>query len=194
LKAETTSNPGDYAVISLVAWRTARAISSRSSCRAFSAHQAELGVSYAALGFATALFYALSRCSAAGGLRGRPLRRARRAAGGVGCLAAGRSSPGSRQLSAPGAGHGARGIGNSVFTVGFLILNARVGGPRLGYAYSAHGMAGSLGYASSPVFSGAMARSSAGTLRWLPRREWIGGFSLLSSSRSFRPMEESLMR
>ena len=47
------------------------------------------------------------------------------------------------------------GLGNSVFhPADFSILNARVGSERLGHAFSAHGVAGSLGYASAPIFSG----------------------------------------
>jgi len=52
-------------------------------------------------------------------------------------------------------GSAINGLGNSVYHPSdFSILNARVAGSRLGYAYSAHGMAGSLGYASAPIFAG----------------------------------------
>jgi len=45
------------------------------------------------------------------------------------------------------------GLGNSVFhPVDFSILNARVSAPRLGHAYAAHGISGSLGWALAPVF------------------------------------------
>ena len=45
------------------------------------------------------------------------------------------------------------GLGNSVFhPVDFSLLNARVSEPRLGPAYSVHGMTGSLGWAFAPVF------------------------------------------
>src|SRR5207237_2573421 len=55
------------------------------------------------------------------------------------------------------AGSALAGIGNAVFhPADFSIINARVGVQRLGYAYSAHGMAGSLGYAAAPVFSGSL--------------------------------------
>lgn len=50
------------------------------------------------------------------------------------------------------------GIGNSVFhPADFAILNAQVSQPRLGYAFSAHGIAGSLGFAASPIFSASIA-------------------------------------
>ena len=119
----------------------------------------ELGVSYAALGFGVSLFYALSALlqPVAGfvvdrfGARGVLL-------GGVGLLAGGTflaAASGSYALLV--IGMALAGAGNSVFHPSdFSILNARVGSSRLGYAYSAHGVAGSLGYAAAPVFSGAL--------------------------------------
>ena len=45
------------------------------------------------------------------------------------------------------------GIGNCSFhPVDFTILNQKVSGPRLGYAFSAHGLTGNLGWAIAPVF------------------------------------------
>ncbi len=45
------------------------------------------------------------------------------------------------------------GLGNSPFhPVDFTILNKRVSPPRLGHAYSAHGLSGNLGWALAPVF------------------------------------------
>jgi MFS transporter, FSR family, fosmidomycin resistance protein len=121
--------------------------------------KADLGMSYAALGFATALFYLLSALfqPVAGfvvdrvGARGVLL-------GGVGCLAVGTfvAAIGDSYLMLV-LGMALAGMGNSVFhPCDFSILNARVGGPRLGYAYSAHGVAGSLGYALAPLFSGGL--------------------------------------
>jgi MFS family permease len=50
------------------------------------------------------------------------------------------------------------GVGNGVFhPCDFAILNANVAPRRLGYAYSTHGVGGSLGYALSPVVSYAIA-------------------------------------
>ncbi len=52
------------------------------------------------------------------------------------------------------------GLGNATFhPVDFTILNQRVSAPRLGYAFSAHGLTGNLGWAAAPVF---MAGISAG--------------------------------
>ncbi|QTN28823.1 MFS transporter [Rhodoferax sp. AJA081-3] len=45
------------------------------------------------------------------------------------------------------------GLGNASFhPVDFTILNQRVSAPRLGYAYSAHGLTGNLGWAAAPLF------------------------------------------
>jgi MFS transporter, FSR family, fosmidomycin resistance protein len=46
------------------------------------------------------------------------------------------------------------GLGNSPFhPVDFTILNKRVSQPRLGHAFSVHGISGNLGWAVAPVFS-----------------------------------------
>ena len=45
------------------------------------------------------------------------------------------------------------GLGNATFhPVDFTILNQRVSQPRLGYAFSAHGLTGNLGWAAAPLF------------------------------------------
>ncbi len=45
------------------------------------------------------------------------------------------------------------GLGNAIFhPVDFTILNQRVSAPRLGHAFSAHGLTGNLGWAAAPVF------------------------------------------
>jgi MFS transporter, FSR family, fosmidomycin resistance protein len=45
------------------------------------------------------------------------------------------------------------GLGNSPFhPADFTILNKRVSAPRLGHAFSVHGLSGSLGWAAAPVF------------------------------------------
>jgi MFS transporter, FSR family, fosmidomycin resistance protein len=49
------------------------------------------------------------------------------------------------------------GVGNSVFhPADFFILNDRVSEPRLGHAFSVHGVAGSLGFAAAPLFIGTL--------------------------------------
>ena len=45
------------------------------------------------------------------------------------------------------------GMGNCAFhPVDFTILNQRISTPRLGYAFSVHGLTGNLGWAAAPVF------------------------------------------
>jgi len=57
------------------------------------------------------------------------------------------------------------GLANATFhPVDFTILNQRVSSARLGYAYSAHGLAGNLGWALAPVFL-------AGMTLWLDWRK-----------------------
>ncbi len=116
----------------------------------------ELGVTYATLGMVAALFYAVSALlqPLAGfvvdryGGRGVLL-------GGIGLMSLGTAAMSLAQ--GPGLlmlGASISGLGNSVFhPAGFSILNGRVSPPRLGYAFSAHGVAGSLGFAIAPVFS-----------------------------------------
>ncbi len=53
---------------------------------------------------------------------------------------------------------GLAGLGNSVFhPVDFTILNRRVSPQHLGYAFSAHGLSGNLGWAVAPVFMAGIA-------------------------------------
>ena len=55
------------------------------------------------------------------------------------------------------------GMGNCVFhPADFTLLNRRVSAPRLGHAFSVHGLSGSLGWAASPVLMIAV----AGTWGW----------------------------
>ena len=119
----------------------------------------ELGVSYAALGFVVALFYIFSALfqPIAGFVVDRFGGRSV-LIGGVGMLAAGTLISGlSSSYASLVVGAAVAGLGNSVFhPADFSILNARVAANRLGYAYSAHGIAGSLGYAAAPIFSGTL--------------------------------------
>lgn len=120
----------------------------------------ELSVSYSALGVVMMLFFAVSALlqPLAGFLVDR--------VGGRSVLAAGVAlmSLGALVMSAAGGpvllGLGAAilGLGNSVFhPADFAILNGRVSQPRLAYAFSAHGVAGQLGFAAAPVFSAVVA-------------------------------------
>src|SRR5262252_6356768 len=59
----------------------------------------------------------------------------------------------------------AAGIGNSVFhPADYTVLNRRVSSLRLGYAFSAHGLSGNLGWAAGPVFM----TSIAASVGWRP--------------------------
>jgi len=66
------------------------------------------------------------------------------------------------------------GLGNSPFhPVDFTILNKRVSQPRLGHAFSVHGISGNLGWAAAPVFltgvtalTGSWRIASAGMAGW----------------------------
>jgi MFS family permease len=52
------------------------------------------------------------------------------------------------------------GLGNSVFhPADYTILNRRVSAPRLGHAFSVHGLTGSLGWAAAPVYVVALAQA-----------------------------------
>jgi predicted MFS family arabinose efflux permease len=71
---------------------------------------------------------------------------------------------------------GLAGLGNSVFhPVDFTILNRRVSPQRLGYAFSAHGLSGNLGWAAAPAFMAGIAA--------LANWHWAGfGAGLLATS------------
>lgn len=119
----------------------------------------ELGVSYAALGFAMALFYAASAlCQPVAGFVVDRVGARNVLVAGLALMVAGIAlvavAPSYAVLV---AGLLLAGVGNSVFhPADFTILNARVDAARLGYAYSAHGMGGSIGYAAAPVFSASL--------------------------------------
>jgi MFS family permease len=57
---------------------------------------------------------------------------------------------------------GTAGLGNSIFhPADFTLLNRRVTAPRLGHAFSVHGLSGNIGWAAAPVLMAAVA-STAG--------------------------------
>jgi MFS family permease len=119
----------------------------------------ELGTSYSTLGFVVMLFFTASALlqPVAGFLVDRIGARDV-LLGGVTLMSAGMlviSLATGTELLALGAL--VMGIGNSVFhPADFSILNARISPRRLGYAFSAHGIAGSLGFAAAPIFSAAI--------------------------------------
>lgn len=117
--------------------------------------KAEYGYSYTELGFLMTVFFVVSgacqavagfvvdRFGAGGTLIGGLLGLST----GALCLATSDSYAGLL------VGVALAGLGNSVFhPVDFSLLNSRVSVPRLGPAYSVHGLTGSLGWAFAPVF------------------------------------------
>ena len=120
----------------------------------------QLGISYSTLGLLVMIFFTASALlqPVAGFLvdrvGGRDV-----LLGGVGMMVAGMLIA-SLALGTPLLALGVliMGIGNSVFhPADFSILNGRVSPARLGYAFSAHGVAGSLGFAIAPLFSAGVA-------------------------------------
>jgi MFS transporter, FSR family, fosmidomycin resistance protein len=119
----------------------------------------DLGISYSTLGFLVMIFFAASALlqPVAGFLVDRVGGRDM-LLGGVGLMSAGMLIA-SLATSTPALALGmlCMGVGNSVFhPADFSILNGRVSPGRLGYAFSAHGIAGSLGFAGGPIFSAAV--------------------------------------
>jgi MFS family permease len=56
---------------------------------------------------------------------------------------------------------GIAGLGNSIFhPADFTLLNHRVAQPRLGHAFSVHGLSGNLGWAAAPVFMAGIAATA----------------------------------
>jgi len=69
------------------------------------------------------------------------------------------------------------GLGNSSFhPVDFTILNKRVSQPRLGHAFSVHGISGNLGWAAAPMF---LAGLTALTGSWRMASAGMAGWALL---------------
>ena len=117
--------------------------------------KAEFGWSYAELGFILSVLFAVSGLgqAAAGFVVDRCGPRVT-LSGGLACLAIGALLFASSDSYA-GFVLGAvfAGLGNCVFhPVDFWFINHRVSVPRLGPAYSVHGLSGSLGWAFAPVF------------------------------------------
>lgn len=115
----------------------------------------EFGLSYSDLGLLMATFFVVSGLGQAGAgfavdrLGARPLLFAALAFFVLACAAASMVT-GYLGLLVVAA---LAGLGNATFhPVDFTILNQRVSAPRLGYAFSAHGLTGNLGWAAAPLF------------------------------------------
>ncbi len=116
----------------------------------------DLGVSYAALGVATAVYYTVSGvCQTLAGFAvdrfgARRVLLLGLALCSLGILLAGLAQSFAMLVLA----FLVAGLGNSVFhPADFAILNTRVDAKRLGYAFSFHGIGGTLGWALAPAFS-----------------------------------------
>lgn len=128
----------------------------------------DFGVGYAQLGLVVTLFFVISGIGQA--LAGflvdrvgaRPVLFAALACFAAAALA-GASAQGLEGLMLAAA---LAGLGNSPFhPVDFTILNKRISPPRLGHAFSVHGISGNLGWALAPVFHHAVIQAT-GSWRW----------------------------
>ena len=115
----------------------------------------EFGLSYSELGLLMTTFFVVSGLGQASGgflvdrMGARPVLFAALAIFVVACLAASiaKGYPALLLVAA------LAGFGNSPFhPIDFTIMNQRVSPPRLGYAFSAHGLTGNLGWAIAPIF------------------------------------------
>ena len=127
----------------------------------------EFGLSFTGIGATMTVFFVISACGQA--LAGFLVDRfgaARVLAGGIGCFLV------ASLLLAVADGYGTlmvvaafAGLGNSVFhPADFTVLNRHVSQPRLGHAFSMHGLSGNIGWALAPLFLTGLA-STAGW-RW----------------------------
>ena len=121
----------------------------------FPVFMAEFGLSYSQVGLLMTVFFVVSGIGqAAAGfavdrLGARPLLLAAQLILALACVAAS-LAPGYPALLLVAA---LAGLGNATFhPVDFTILNQRVSAPRLGHAFSAHGLTGNLGWAAAPLF------------------------------------------
>lgn len=121
----------------------------------FPVFMTEFGLSYAQLGLLMSVFFVVSGLGQAGAgfvvdrLGARPLLFVALGIFVLACVLASRVSGYSGLLLVAALA----GLGNATFhPVDFTILNQRVSGPRLGHAFSMHGLSGNLGWAAAPVF------------------------------------------
>ncbi len=129
----------------------------------------EFGLSWTELGLLVSLFYLVSGVGqAASGflvdrIGGRPVLLLAMVCFGLASAAAGLAQgPAGLMLAALLAG-----LGNAPFhPADFSILNQRVAAPRLGHAYSVHGISGNLGWALTPAFALGIWQAT-GAWRWV---------------------------
>jgi MFS transporter, FSR family, fosmidomycin resistance protein len=114
----------------------------------------EFGVSYAELGLLVTLFFAISAVgqALAGFLVDRVGARPVLLAALACFVAAGLAAAGAQGMPGLMLAAALAGLGNSPFhPIDFTIINTRVSPPRLGHAYSVHGISGNLGWAVAPL-------------------------------------------
>jgi len=114
----------------------------------------EFGVSYAQLGLLVTLFFAISAVgqALAGFLVDRVGARPVLLAALTCFVAAALAAAGAHSFEGLMLAAALAGLGNSPFhPIDFTIINTRVSQPRLGHAYSVHGISGNLGWAVAPV-------------------------------------------
>ena len=129
----------------------------------FPVFMAEFSLSYSQVGLLMTVFFVVSGIGqAAAGfavdrLGARPLLFAAQAILALACAAASMAN-GYLALLLVAA---LAGLGNATFhPVDFTIMNQRVSAPRLGHAFSAHGLTGNLGWAAAPLFLVGLTRLS----------------------------------
>jgi FSR family fosmidomycin resistance protein-like MFS transporter len=121
----------------------------------FPVFMTEFGLNYSQLGLLMTVFFVVSGLGQAGAgfvvdrLGARPLLFAALGILAAACVAASTVTGYVGLLGVAAL----TGLGNATFhPVDFTILNQRVSAPRLGHAFSAHGLTGNLGWALAPVF------------------------------------------
>ena len=121
----------------------------------FPVFMSNFGLSYSELGFLMTVFFIVSGVGQASAgfvvdrLGARPVLFVALLLLAAGCLAVSFADGYAGLL----VGAALLGVGNCSFhPVDFTILNQKVSAPRLGYAFSAHGLTGNLGWALAPVF------------------------------------------
>ncbi|HEY8605549.1 MAG TPA: MFS transporter [Noviherbaspirillum sp.] len=123
--------------------------------------ESAFGLSYAELGFLMTVFFVVSGIGQAmAGFLVDRVGPQRVLSGGIGLLGVSALLL-SQAQSYPVllAGSLLAGLGNSVFhPADFTLLNRRVSAPRLGHAFSIHGISGNLGWAAAPVFLAGIAQ------------------------------------
>lgn len=128
----------------------------------------DFGVSYAQLGLLVTVFFAVSGIgqALAGFLVDRVGARPVLFAALASFVAAGLLAAAAQGIDGLLLAAALAGLGNSPFhPVDFTILNKRVSPPRLGHAFSVHGVSGNLGWAAAPVFQLAIVQAT-GSWRW----------------------------